>query len=108
MVDDVPPRHLTPAPAHSNSICSYSGLNDLIVGQRPIDPAALPRLVPPVTPGRDANRSARASAEGAAPQLPLPERLRQLITARCAPRRRVRGESRDRLSGGLGRSLRSI
>ncbi|HEX6663559.1 MAG TPA: hypothetical protein VF025_07780 [Gaiellaceae bacterium] len=27
----------TAAPAHSNSICSYSGLNDMIVGQGPID-----------------------------------------------------------------------
>jgi hypothetical protein len=27
----------TAAPAHSNSICSYSGLNDLIPGQGPID-----------------------------------------------------------------------
>jgi hypothetical protein len=27
----------TAAPAHSNSICSYSGLNDLIVGQGPVD-----------------------------------------------------------------------
>jgi len=27
----------TAAPEHSNSICSYSGLNDMIVGQGPID-----------------------------------------------------------------------
>ena len=27
----------TAAPAHSNSICSFSGLNDLIPGQGPID-----------------------------------------------------------------------
>jgi hypothetical protein len=27
----------TAAPAHSNSICSYSGLNDMIPGQGPID-----------------------------------------------------------------------
>jgi hypothetical protein len=27
----------TAAPAHSNSICSFSGLNDMIVGQGPID-----------------------------------------------------------------------
>jgi hypothetical protein len=27
----------TGAPAHSNSICSFSGLNDMIVGQGPID-----------------------------------------------------------------------
>lgn len=27
----------TAAPAHSNSICSYSGLNDMIVGQGPIN-----------------------------------------------------------------------
>jgi hypothetical protein len=27
----------TAAPAHSNSICSYSGLNDLIEGQGPTD-----------------------------------------------------------------------
>ena len=27
----------TGAPAHSNSICSYSGLNDMIPGQGPID-----------------------------------------------------------------------
>ena len=29
--------HATGAPAHSNSICSFSGLNDMIVGQGPID-----------------------------------------------------------------------
>jgi hypothetical protein len=27
----------TAAPAHSNSICSFSGLNDMIPGQGPID-----------------------------------------------------------------------
>jgi hypothetical protein len=27
----------TAAPSHSNSICSYSGLNDMIPGQGPID-----------------------------------------------------------------------
>ena len=27
----------TGAPAHSNSICSFSGLNDMIVGQGPTD-----------------------------------------------------------------------
>jgi hypothetical protein len=27
----------TAAPSHSNSICSYSGLNDMIVGQGPTD-----------------------------------------------------------------------
>jgi hypothetical protein len=27
----------TAAPSHSNSICSYSGLNDLIAGQGPTD-----------------------------------------------------------------------
>jgi hypothetical protein len=27
----------TAAPAHSNSICSYSGLNDMVAGQGPID-----------------------------------------------------------------------
>jgi hypothetical protein len=27
----------TAAPSHSNSICSYSGLNDVIVGQGPTD-----------------------------------------------------------------------
>ena len=27
----------TAAPAHSNSICSFSSLNDMIVGQGPID-----------------------------------------------------------------------
>jgi hypothetical protein len=27
----------TAAPSHSNSICSYSGLNDMIEGQGPID-----------------------------------------------------------------------
>lgn len=27
----------TAAPEHSNSICSYSGLNDMIVGQGPTD-----------------------------------------------------------------------
>jgi hypothetical protein len=27
----------TGAPAHSQSICSYNGLNDMIVGQGPID-----------------------------------------------------------------------
>ena len=29
--------HATAAPAHSNSICSFSGLNDMIPGQGPID-----------------------------------------------------------------------
>ena len=29
--------HATGAPAHSNSICSFSGLNDMIAGQGPID-----------------------------------------------------------------------
>jgi hypothetical protein len=27
----------TAAPEHSNSICSYSGLNDMIIGQGPVD-----------------------------------------------------------------------
>ena len=46
----------TGAPAHSNSICSYSGLNDMIPGQGPIDfhvqsPGQDVATVAPRTPG---------------------------------------------------------